>query len=276
MKLCNTIHQIRIDFCVTPEVRRYVYVYLIEGRDCYLIDAGTAGSEIVIERYLHRLGRPLSDIRAVFLTHSHPDHIGGAAALKRLTGCTVYASAAERPWIEDIDRQFRERPIPNFHALAGASVTVDTVVKQGDIIAPEPGITFSVLETPGHSRGSVSYAYPEQNAVFCGDAIPMADDLPILVDWKQSRQSVHRILQENDLRLCCPAWDRAYAGAEIERAAQSALNLLDRLYRCVRQSGLTPDTLTPEALRSLAKQMGMDPSACNPLFRTSAAACLRE
>ena len=64
--------------------------------------------------------------------------------------------------------------------------------------------------------------------------------------------------------------------AEIERAAQSALNLLDRLYRCVRQSGLTPYTLTPEALRSLAKQMGMDPSACNPLFRTSAAACLRE
>ena len=104
----------------------------------------------------------------------------------------------------------------------------------------------------------------------------MADDLPILVDWKQSRQSVHRILQQNDLRLCCPAWDRAYAGAEIERAAQSALNLLDRLYRCVRQSGLTPDTLTPEALRSLAKQMGMAPSACNPLFRTSVEACLRE
>lgn len=263
MKLCNTIHQIRIDFCVTPEVRRYVYVYLIEGRDCYLIDAGTAGSETAIERYLHQLGRPLSDIKAIFLTHSHPDHIGGAAALKRMTGCTVYASAAERP-------------IPNFHALAGASVMVDTVVKQGDIITPEPGITLSVLETPGHSRGSVSYAYPEQNAVFCGDAIPMADDLPILVDWEQSRQSVQRILRQNDLRLCCPAWDRAYAGLEIERAARRALNLLDRMYHCVRQSGLTTDTLTPEALRRLAEQMGMDPSACNPLFRTSAAACLRE
>ena len=276
MKLCNTVHRIRIDFCVTPAVRRYVYVYLIEGRDCYLIDAGTAGSETVIEWYLHRLGRPLSDIKAIFLTHSHPDHIGGAAALKRMTGCTVYASAAERPWIEDIDRQFRERPIPNFHALAGASVTVDTVVKQGDIIAPEPGITLSVLETPGHSCGSVSYGYPKQNAVFCGDAIPMADDLPILVDWKQSRQSVQRILQQNDLRLCCPAWDRAYAGSEIERAAQCALSLLDRMHLCVKQSGLTPETLTSEALRMLAQQMGMNPSACNPLFRTSAAACLRE
>ena len=276
MKLCNTVHRIRIDFCVTPAVRRYVYVYLIEGRDCYLIDAGTAGSETVIEWYLHRLGRPLSDIKAIFLTHSHPDHIGGAAALKRMTGCTVYASAAERPWIEDIDRQFRERPIPNFHALAGASVTVDTVVKQGDIIAPEPGITLSVMETPGHSCGSVSYAYPEQNAIFCGDAIPMADDLPILVDWEQSRQSVQRILQQNDLRLCFPAWDRAYAGSEIERAAQCALSLLDRMHLCVKQSGLTPETLTSEALRMLAQQMGMNPSACNPLFRTSAAACLRE
>ena len=47
MKICQTVHQIRIDFCVMPEIRRYVYVYLIEGRDCYLIDAGTADDAFV-------------------------------------------------------------------------------------------------------------------------------------------------------------------------------------------------------------------------------------
>lgn len=276
MKLCDTVHQIRIDFCVTPEVRRYVYVYLIEGRDCYLIDTGTAGSERVIERYLNQIGRRISDIKAIFLTHSHPDHIGSAAAIKRMTGCTVYASEAERPWIEDIDRQFRERPIPNFYALAGESTAVDVMVKQGDVITPEEGMVLSVLGTPGHSSGSVSYIYLEQKTIFCGDAVPAADDLPILVNWEQSRRSVQTILQHNDLRFCCPAWDRVYAGAEIERAAQNALDLLDRLNICVQQSGLTADTLTQEALMQLAQQLGWDPNACNPLFRTSAVSCLRK
>lgn len=276
MKICQTVHQIRIDFCVTPEIQRYVYVYLIEGRDCYLIDAGTAGCETVIERCLNQLGRQLSDIKAVFLTHAHPDHIGGAAALKRLTGCRIYASEAERPWIEDIDVQFRARPIPNFYALAGESVSVDAVVGQGDTIALEKGITLSVMETAGHSRGSVSYVYPEQGVLFCGDAIPAADDLPILVDWEQSRQSVQTIREQNELHFCCPAWDRVYAGAEIAQKAQRALDLLDRMNECAKQSGLTRDTLTQEALMQLAQQLGMNPAACSPLFRTSVEACLRE
>lgn len=276
MKICQTVHQIRIDFCVMPEIRRYVYVYLIEGRDCYLIDAGTAGCETVIEHCMNRIGRKLSDIKAIFLTHAHPDHIGGAAALKRLTGCRIYASEAEHPWIEDIDVQFRARPIPNFYALAGESVPVDAVVGQGDTIALEKGITLSVMETPGHSLGSVSYVYPEQGVLFCGDTVPAADDLPILVDWEQSRQSVRTIREHEALRFCCPAWDRVYAGAEIAREAQRALDLLDRLEVCVRQSGLTRDTLTQEALMRLAQQLGQNPAACSPLFRTSVEACLRQ
>lgn len=246
-----------------------------KGKDCYLIDAGTAGCETVIERCLNQLGRQLSDIKAVFLTHAHPDHIGGAAVLKRLTGCRIYASEAEHPWIEDIDVQFRARPIPNFYALAGESVPVDAVVGQGDTIALEKGITLSVMETPGHSLGSVSYVYPEQGVLFCGDTVPAADDLPILVDWEQSRQSVRTIREHEALRFCCPAWDRVYAGAEIAREAQRALDLLDRLEVCVRQSGLTRDTLTQEALMRLAQQLGMNPNACSPLFRTSVEACLR-
>lgn len=39
------IHQIRIDFHVTPEIKRYVYVYLIEAKNCYLVDSGVYGCE---------------------------------------------------------------------------------------------------------------------------------------------------------------------------------------------------------------------------------------
>ena len=40
-------------------------------------------------------GFTLPQIKMVILTHYHADHAGGAARLKRLSGCAVYASARE-------------------------------------------------------------------------------------------------------------------------------------------------------------------------------------
>ncbi len=41
MKICDTVHQLKVEFNVTPQVKRYVYVYIIEGKEGdYLIDAG--------------------------------------------------------------------------------------------------------------------------------------------------------------------------------------------------------------------------------------------
>lgn len=32
MRICENVHQIKIDFYVTPQIKRYVYVYLITGK----------------------------------------------------------------------------------------------------------------------------------------------------------------------------------------------------------------------------------------------------
>lgn len=48
MKLCEGLHQLRVDFQVTPEIRRFAYIYLIEGASCYLVDSGVGGSEQAI------------------------------------------------------------------------------------------------------------------------------------------------------------------------------------------------------------------------------------
>ena len=41
MKICDTVYQLKVEFNVTPQVKRYVYVYIIEGKEgYYLIDAG--------------------------------------------------------------------------------------------------------------------------------------------------------------------------------------------------------------------------------------------
>ena len=70
MEICNHVHQIRIDFNVTEDVKRYVYVYLLTGSSCFLIDAGVAGASREIGNYMESIGRRLEEIEGIFLTHS--------------------------------------------------------------------------------------------------------------------------------------------------------------------------------------------------------------
>ena len=94
------IHPLKIDFHVTEAIRRFVYVYLIEAEHCWLVDSGVHGCESQILGYMEKIGRKLSDIKGVFLTHAHPDHIGASAWFREHAGCKVYAGAGEKAWIE--------------------------------------------------------------------------------------------------------------------------------------------------------------------------------
>lgn len=86
------------------------------------------------------------------LTHAHPDHIGAARSIKSATGCMIAAHSSEKPWIEDVELQARERPVPGFHSLVQGPVTVDRLLEDGDITNLGNGPKIEILHTPGHSR----------------------------------------------------------------------------------------------------------------------------
>lgn len=44
MKINNQVHLIRKEFFVTSEVKRYINIYIIVGKHCYLVDSGVTGS----------------------------------------------------------------------------------------------------------------------------------------------------------------------------------------------------------------------------------------
>ena len=67
----------------------------------------------------------------------------------------IYASQGERAWIENIDQQYQERPIPNFYKLAGKSTEVDVTVRNGDLIPLEENLNIQVISTSGHSVDGV-------------------------------------------------------------------------------------------------------------------------
>ncbi|MCI7181694.1 MAG: MBL fold metallo-hydrolase [Lachnospiraceae bacterium] len=69
MRINEHVHLIRKEFWVTSKVKRYINIYLITGKNCYLIDSGVAGSETEIAEYMESIGRCLNDIKGIFLTH---------------------------------------------------------------------------------------------------------------------------------------------------------------------------------------------------------------
>ena len=100
MRVTDRVHALKIPFRIqTPlgaTLERFVYSYVIFGPRICLVDSGVANSEKAIFGYIREAGRDPGEISHLVLTHSHPDHIGAARAIKAATGCTVLAHPAER------------------------------------------------------------------------------------------------------------------------------------------------------------------------------------
>ena len=269
MEIVKGVHQIRADFQATQDVRRYAFCYLIVGEDCWLVDSGVAGCDQVILQTMADLGKEPRQLRGLFLTHAHPDHIGGGAALRRRTGCAVYASAGESPWIENLKLQYEKRPIPNFFALAAEGVPVDRLVKGGDTLSLESGLTLEVIATPGHSADGLSFRLAEKGVVFTGDAIPAPGDVPIYEDWQASLHSLET-LRNVAADWFCPAWDKVYTRQEALAVIAQGEALIGGIQRTV--AGLESTCPTPDKLvDAVCARLGRPQLREHPLFRRTVA-----
>lgn len=269
--LIMKIHQLKIDFNVTERVKRFVYVYIIEAENCYLIDSGVFGCENQIVDYVAKIGRKPEDVKGVFLTHAHPDHIGSAAWWQEHIGCKIYASEGEKRWIEDIDLQFKERPIPNFYQLAGKSSRIDVPLRDEDIIYLEPNLKIKAIRTAGHSADCFSYL--TQNALFIGDAVPVKGDIPIFIDEKETRKTLNIIGRIPDIDVYCPAWDKTYDRKMMRIKLNEAEELINTLKKAVRTCDNDGDIA--ELVNCVCDRLKMPILKENPLFLRTVE-CLRE
>lgn len=273
MKVNEQVHLIRKEFYVTPEVKRFINVYLIVGKYCYLVDSGVKGTQNLIEEYLKSINRKMIDIKGVFLTHSHPDHIGAAAEIKRQTDCKIYAPAEELPWIEDIQKQFAQRPIPNFFNLLPESVKVEQPLRNGEVIELEEGIRICALSTKGHSHGSMSYILNDE-VVFTGDVIPVANDLPIFVDYEETVKSLDKLQRIPLIQYYCPAWDEVYKKDEFNIAVKNSKEMLLRLKNAVTQvENELAECPESDKTKEVLKRADMLRFLGNPLVIKSIEAC---
>jgi glyoxylase-like metal-dependent hydrolase (beta-lactamase superfamily II) len=175
-----------------------VNFYLVERPDgLLLIDAGLPGHLGQLTECLSGIRRTLKDIRAVLLTHAHPDHTGLLAPVHH-AGAEVWVHAADAPILRDGPRSAMRHAKPERSLLPyllrrpAALATPLHMARRGGFTAPPlrrfrtfdgdrvfdalPGEP-QVLAMPGHTRGSVAYVFPDRGLVFTGDALVTHDGI---------------------------------------------------------------------------------------------------
>lgn len=197
------------------------------------------------------MGNGRDTIIAAFITHSPPDPIGSAKSIKERSGCSIYAGKYVRAWIEDIDQQYQERPIPNFYHLVGGPVSVDQQLTGGETMVPEPCITLKVINAPGHSSGAVAFYYQEEHILFTGDAIPEKGKLLISEDSALCMDTLKRMAKIRGVQLFCPAWDRLYTQEEGLSMMKNTIKALLHFRTCIERRMVENPSLDPGKLLEL-------------------------
>jgi hydroxyacylglutathione hydrolase len=133
-------------------------IYLLTGDYLTLIDPG---NDYTAFMELFALGYKPPDIKKIFLTHGHQDHVGGAIELFR-----GYRGYQER----DVEIILHEAGPEQFKAMARDLGCRLTEVRGGETLDLS-GFEFEVIHTPGHTLDGICLYHASTRTVFTGDTV---------------------------------------------------------------------------------------------------------
>jgi glyoxylase-like metal-dependent hydrolase (beta-lactamase superfamily II) len=176
-----------------------------------LIDLGWTGARAAIQAGLKKMNYNEGDVVAVFLTHSHRDHIAGWKSVRH---APFYLAARELPlllgeeehggWIPRYADRLRETDHPDRGDITARTFSTDTAFVFGSD-------TLRAFLVPGHTAGSTVYLF--RTRLYAGDAIakiyfgPYVAALPGYSDdrdvAKRSLESLRRRLAPYTVTAMC-------------------------------------------------------------------------
>lgn len=203
MKIAEGIHSL------TQEKGGHVHAFLLDdGEGLTLIDSLFDTDAKLILDEIRAMGREPKDLRRILHSHAHRSHIGSTAALKELTGAPVYAHEWEAGIIDGSRKAtkvgFWPKPPREAYKLQFALALglgkhppcrVDQTMKDGDTVGP-----VTVLATPGHTPGCLSFWWAERKALFVGDVVVSWPQVEagwegLTLDYRENLRSVGKLAE---------------------------------------------------------------------------------
>ncbi|MFD0618624.1 MBL fold metallo-hydrolase [Paenibacillus sp. GCM10027629] len=188
-----------------------LHTFIVKGKDfSVLIDSGIASmfSDIVdvVEESIS------SDVRFLFNTHPHADHIGSNKQLKEKYNLLIAAPVGSEQWIEDMEYHYEQFCLPFPEILPHSDETkrdiiglmdggskVDLSVTEGMTIKLDGETQLTTISLPGHMIYEIGFIEHSTNTLILGDAITVyeGDLFPGHFSPKMYRASVKKLAELN-------------------------------------------------------------------------------
>jgi endoribonuclease LACTB2 len=208
--------------------------YLIGRRAAVVVDPGSGyhGELAKLRRAIWRHRGSGGGVQCVLLTHHHPDHVGGAAALARELGLPVAAhpeSLSRLSWTREGDT------LP---------------LKDGSNLEVDPGDLLRILHTPGHAPGHLCVHHPSHRTLYVGDMLagvgtvliePSEGDMAVYLD---SLRRLHRL---PGLRWILPGHGPAIPFESIAQVIDHRLWRESRVLESLRRGAVDLEVITRTA-----------------------------
>lgn len=170
-----------------------VTTHLQEQTNCYIVMDDETKETMVIDpggeahKIIEMLDILEGNLKYIYLTHCHGDHIGAVSELKEQKGgkILIHREDAEGLYNQDIN-------LVGYIGMDEISLEADSRVDDGDLIHLG-NLEFQVIHTPGHTKGGTSLYCKSENLLFSGDTIFKSawgrTDLPTS-DFKEEMDSI--------------------------------------------------------------------------------------
>jgi hydroxyacylglutathione hydrolase len=173
---------IRVVPVVCPFDRYETMSYFVDAPQPALIDTGISTSpDEQVAPAIGAIGRRLDEISWVLLTHGHPDHLGGAHAVWEASArtATVGIGADDAALLRSREAHFHPSDDPENLARQAAKlagIMGDGFEPTRRFVGGEQldlggGNSATVVHTPGHSDGAMTYLLDSVGYAFVGDAV---------------------------------------------------------------------------------------------------------
>ena len=199
----TTIHKIKLSLS---------NCYLVQGNKNILLDTGSPNEGHKIMKALSNIGLQLSDIALILHTHGHSDHCGSTKELiqKHKIPTAIHAADSHMAingrndylkstrFISKFIRPFVDKPFPAFKP----DIHIDNYNDLKSF-----GVNGSIHSTPGHTKGSISLAFDNDEAIIGdimmggfmgGQFLPHLPDYHYFAeDLEEVRSSIIKVLNFN-------------------------------------------------------------------------------